>query len=131
MDTHSPPARAPRFEPVDRTIAAALLALAILALLLTGTGESTFRLLAVLCFVVSAPGWAVIGYLGLPGLLTRCVAAVAVSLSIGTLTAVAMLSVGQWHPLPAMMVLESATAVALAGQLARAGLLRHQGGVEH
>jgi uncharacterized membrane protein len=106
-------------DPVEDAVTVALLVLAALALILSATGASIFRLLVTLAFVLAAPGWAVVGYVGLPGRLTRFVAAMAVSVSICLLIAVAMLSVDQWHPVPVMIALEGVTAVALAGRLLR------------
>ena len=91
----------------------------VLALAVPVTNGSAAAPPVAVAFMLLVPGEAVVGHLPLPSFALELTIAVAVSVSIGTLSAMVLMGARQWHPVGLGLVLAGASAASLLVQLVR------------
>ena len=100
----------------------ALLGLALIVVALQGTSWGVpVRAIVVTTFIAFAPGFAILRLWGLASGWAGLGLAIAVSLSLATIVAGAMLYAGAWSPFASLLVLAGLTALASVISLVRAG----------
>ncbi|GAA3832799.1 hypothetical protein [Amycolatopsis tucumanensis] len=105
---------------IRRYTAYGLLAVCLVTIVLVWSGLDFFlRPLAVLVFVLTAPGWALISYVNVRHLSVTWVSAVGISLAITLIVAQVLVLTRFWHPEAAVVVLAFVTAVPLAHHVLR------------
>jgi uncharacterized membrane protein len=86
--------------------------------------HTLFRAAIVFAFLLFCPGMAFVGLLGLDDRLTELILAIALSLTLDTLTAMVMLYIGVWSPLGGLMALAGQSVVGSTLQVALASRAR-------
>ncbi|WP_236794536.1 DUF1616 domain-containing protein [Amycolatopsis sp. GM8] len=81
--------------------------------------DSPIRTIAVLLFVGTAPGWALISYVNVRHLSVTWISAVGLSLSVGLIVAQMLVLTHQWHPEAAVVGMAIATAALLVHHVLR------------
>jgi hypothetical protein len=89
------------------------------ALLILIDVHTPIRTLAVLVFLGTAPGWALISYVNVRHQSVTWISAVGLSLSVGLIVAQMLVLTHAWHPEAAVVGLTFATAVLLAHHVLR------------
>ncbi|OXM67530.1 MULTISPECIES: hypothetical protein [Amycolatopsis] len=105
---------------IRRYTAYGLLAVCLVTIVLVWSGvDFVLRPLAVLVFVLTAPGWALISYVNVRHLSVTWVSAVGISLAITLIVAQVLVLTRFWHPEAAVVVLAAVTALPLAHHVLR------------
>ncbi|GAB3578903.1 hypothetical protein GCM10027445_46700 [Amycolatopsis endophytica] len=105
---------------IRRYTAYGLLAVCLMTIVLVWSGvDFALRPLAVLLFVLTAPGWALISYVNVRHLSVTWVSAVGISLSVTLIVAQVLVLTHTWYPEVAIVVLAFVTAIPLAHHVVR------------
>lgn len=89
------------------------------ALLIVLNLHTPIRTIAVLLFVGTAPGWALISYVNVRHLSVTWISAVGLSLSVGLIVAQMLVLTHAWHPEAAVIGMVLATAALLVHHVLR------------
>ncbi|MTD57125.1 hypothetical protein [Amycolatopsis pithecellobii] len=105
---------------IRRITAYCLLGICVLtALLITLDLDTPVRTIAVLLFLGTAPGWALISYVNVRHLSVTWISAVGLSLSAGLIVAQLLVLTHAWHPEAAVLGMVVATAALLVHHVLR------------
>lgn len=105
---------------IRRYTACGLLAVCLVTIVLVWSGlDFALRPVAVLVFVLTAPGWALISYVNVRHLSVTWISAVGLSLSITLILAQVLVLTHTWYPEAAVVVLAFVTAIPLAHHVQR------------
>ena len=125
-----PASRAPAPAPLDPRVVvgldvAVVVVTVVLMVLVVAEVTGVVRLILALAFVTFVPGWALLDHVTLvAGGSARMAVAVALSLTIATLSSLALLWLHVWHPVALLGVIGSVSVLAVAAHLMRPGGLR-------
>ncbi|NIH80147.1 hypothetical protein [Amycolatopsis viridis] len=105
---------------IRRYTAYGLLAVCLVTIVLVWSGSGVvLRPPAVLLFVLTAPGWALISYVNVRHLSVTWISAVGISLAIALIVAQVLVLTHTWHPEAAVVVLAAITTIPLVHHVLR------------
>lgn len=105
---------------IRRYTAYGLLVVCLATIVLVWSGvDFALRPLAVLLFVLTAPGWSLISYVNVRHLSVTWISAVGISLAITLIAAQVLVLTHAWYPEAAVVVLAFVTAVPLTHHILR------------